>query len=327
MRQNHIMAVLLAVLCLAAAVLGISLIRTYRNVNWIPESAVEDLCRVLAADGIELDPAMVPRQRENGTIYMSDGAGYEENAALLLAGSDIKSSYMIPDGQLFLHYNGDITEFTEGFQFRYRKNGGVQRDPGQPDTSGIVSGGEVQDFAALTEAMSPLSPAGNAALAAAAFLNRQDEILADGVKVETVIAAAYGTEEGLAYVQCRRQIDGVEITDHGVICRVEAGVVTEAAGKWCFMTFGESYVTQLSDITNILFMMKRTFGTESTDAGEDGTPPTVCTVTGLERCYSLYFFSGDEGFCLIPCWRVETDRGDVLVYSGLDGTLYTKISD
>ena len=104
-----------------------------------------------------------------------------------------------------------------------------------------------------------------------------------------------------------------------MICRVENGVVTEAAGKWCFMTFGESYVAQLSDITNILFMMKRTMAEET---GLDS-----CTIVGLERCYSLYFFSQDEGFCLIPCWRVETDTGGVLVYSALDGTLYTKMEE
>jgi hypothetical protein len=97
---------------------------------------------------------------------------------------------------------------------------------------------------------------------------------------------------------------------------VENGTVIEAAGKWCFMRFGESYMTQLSDITNILFMMKRTL------AGTDG-----CRVLGLERCYSLYFLAEDEGFCLIPCWRVETDTVGELVYSALDGTLYTKMEE
>ena len=105
-----------------------------------------------------------------------------------------------------------------------------------------------------------------------------------------------------------------------MICLVQNGVVTEAAGKWCFMTFGESYMAQLSDITNILFMMKRTL------AGIEDSPDGY-TVTAVERCYSLYLFAQDEGFCLIPCWRVETDTGGVLVYSALDGTLYTKTGD
>jgi hypothetical protein len=59
--------------------------------------------------------------------------------------------------------------------------------------------------------------------------------------------------------------------------------------------------------------------------GEDAADG--CTVTALERCYSLYFFAEEDGFCLIPCWRVETDTGGVLVYSALDGTLYTKTGE
>ena len=317
MRQNQIMAMLLAVLCLAAGVLGFLLIRMYRDMNWIPVSAVENLCRVLEKEGITLDPAIVPRQREKGTIYMSDGTDYEKKAALLLVDSDIKNSYLIPDGQLFLHYNGDITEFSKGFQFRYRKNGYSQNSE-----ISIVSDGQIRDYKALTEGMPALSLTGNAALAAGAFLDRQDDSLSGGIQVETVVLSVHGEEEGLAYVRCLRKMDGVEITDNDVICRVEGGTVTEAVGKWCFMTFDQSYETQLSDITNILFMMKRTFAVENTDSG---TGAESCTVTSLTRCYSLYLFAGDEGFCLIPCWRVETDSRDVLVYSALDGTLYTRM--
>lgn len=313
MRQKNIMAVLLAVLCLALGILAGNLILLYRNIYRIPEQAVTDLCRVLAEEGIRLEESLVPRIREDGMIYVSDGAGYEENAALLLADSGIKSTYAIPRGQLFLHYNGDITEFSGGFGFHYRRAGREIRE--------LVNGtGEWISYDTLTAGLEPLSLSGKAAQAAMAFLNRQDDSLGASVRIETVIASVHGTEAGRAYVRCLRKIDGVEITENAVICLVENGTVTEAAGKWCFMTFGESYMAQLSDITNILFMMKRTLA-----VGEDAADG--CTVTALERCYSLYFFAEEDGFCLIPCWRVETDTGGVLVYSALDGTLYTKTGE
>lgn len=308
MQQKNIIAVLIGVLCLALCVLMVNLVQLYREIYQIPEQAITDLCGTLAEDGIWLAENLVPRNREDGRIYISDGAGYEENAALLLADSEIKSTYAIPDGQLFLHYNGDMTEFTGGFRFHYRRVG--LGEEGRV----ITTEGELRDYEELTAGLAELSVVGEAATAAKAFLDRQDGSLESAVTIETIVTSVYGSETGRAYVRCLRQIDGVEITENSVICLVENGVVVEAAGKWCFMTIGESYMAQLSDITNILFMMKRTL------AGQE----TTCTIVGLERCYSLYLFGEDDGFCLIPCWRVETDTMGVLVFSALDGTLYTK---
>ena len=312
MRQKRIMAVLFAVLCLALFILAANLLVLHRNMYRIPETAVEDLCRVLADEGIDLDADLVPRSREDGLIYVSDGSEYEEKTAFLLTGSEIKSTFVIPEGQLFLHYSGDITEFTDGFGFHYRN--------ASLGDEGIVAhtDGSLQVYEDLTEGLAALSGTGTAAQAAMAFLDRQDEYLRQYLQIETVIASVHGYDNGRTYVRCLRQIDGVEITENAVICVVENGVVTEAAGKWCFMNFAESYTAQLSDITNILFMMKRTL------AGMD-IPNGRCMVLGLEQCYSLYFLAQNEGFCLIPCWRVKTDTAGELVYSALDGTLYTKM--
>lgn len=314
MQQKNILAVLVGVLSLALGVLVVNLVLLYQDVYQIPEQAVTDLCQALAEDGIRLEEGLVPRNREDGTIYVSDGVGYEENAALLLADSEIKSTYAIPDGQLFLHYNGDMTEFYDGFTFHYRR-------AGLEEAGRIVTAGDtIRDYDTLTAGLAELPITGEAAEAAKAFLDRQDGSLESAVTIETVVVAVYGaasTERDRAYVHCLRQIDGVEITENSVICLVENGTVVEAAGQWCFLTIGASYMAQLSDITNILFTMKRTI------ARQDEEQP-VCTIVGLERCYSLYLFGENDGFCLIPCWRVETDTMGVLVFSALDGTLYTK---
>ena len=105
-----------------------------------------------------------------------------------------------------------------------------------------------------------------------------------------------------------------------MICVIEDGIVTEAEGKWCFLTFGASYSTQVSDITNILYMMKRIVS-----AGGDGMPERI-EIEAVSHCYSLYFLPDEDSFCLIPCIRVETDTYGTLVFSQLDGALYTRIA-
>lgn len=316
MRQKKIMMVLLAVLCLSVGILGINLLVLYQNVYHIPDAAVEDLCRILAEDKILLKEYLVPRKRQDALIYVSDNSDYEENSARLLTGSEIRQSYVIPEGQLFLHYNGDITEFSSDFVFHYRSALlESEREIGHYDAA-------ADQYAVFTEAMQPLPEDGDAAMTAIAFLDKQDESLKRTVQIRTVIDSVWCDSDGRAYVKCLRQIDGAQITENAVICLVENGVVTEAVGKWCFMHFGESYMTQLSDVTNILFMMKRTL------AGTDRPGPGgYCRILGLERCYSLYFLAGNGGFCLIPSWRIETDTMGEFVYSALDGTLYTKMDE
>ncbi len=141
-----------------------------------------------------------------------------------------------------------------------------------------------------------------------------------GPSIETVIADIRSDTAGAVYVRCLRRIDGVEITENDMICVIENGVVTEADGKWCFLTFGKSYSTQVSDITNILYMMKRIVS-----AGGDDIPEKI-EIESISHCYSLYFLTDEDSFCLIPCIRVETDTYGILVFNQLDGTLYTRIA-
>lgn len=311
MRQKNILIMLTLTLLTAVFVLTGVLVHLYRNVYYIPERAVTDLCTALEADGVILSPSMVARKREDGMIYM--GSDNNEDTAKRLADSEIRNTFVIPDGTLYLHYSGDQTEFLSDFRFRYRRadtpsrlNADFSYAALVKDASSAVADTDYESYAKI----------------ARAFLERGDGGLSrkrGGPSIETVVADIRCDTAGAVYVRCLRRIDGVEITENDMICVIEDGVVTEADGKWCFLTFGESYSTQVSDITNILYMMKRIVS-----SGGSGMPERI-EIQAVSHCYSLYFLPDEDSFCLIPCIRVETDTYGTLVFSQLDGTLYTRI--
>lgn len=311
MRQKNILIMLTLTLLTAVFVLTGVLVHLYRNVYYIPERAVTDLCAALEADGVILSPSMVARKREDGMIYM--GSDNNEDTAKRLADSEIRNTFVIPDGTLYLHYSGDQTEFLSDFRFRYRRADAPSRLNADfsyaalvKDASSAVADTDYESYAKI----------------ARAFLERGDGGLSrkrGGPSIETVVADIRCDTAGAVYVRCLRRIDGVEITENDMICVIENGVVTEADGKWCFLTFGESYSTQVSDITNILYMMKRIVS-----SGGSGMPERI-EIQAVSHCYSLYFLPDEDSFCLIPCIRVETDTYGTLVFSQLDGTLYTRI--
>ncbi|MBE6569308.1 MAG: hypothetical protein E7658_03700 [Ruminococcaceae bacterium] len=311
MRQRRVMIVLICILAAAICIVAVNLIVLHHKVNTIPEQAVTDLCAALAEDGIALDPELVSRKKTDGIIYMGSGDSYGENVAVLLCGSPIRSSYVIPDGILFEHRNGRVTEFMSDFSFRYRAVG--------------VNWTLTEDFVydTFTAGMRGLDTDGEYAKIAAKFLERGDSAFEGGptapqagIRVEAVRQA----EDGIVYVRCVRLMDGMEINGNEVICVIRGETVTEAAGEWCFLTFGEAWQAQLSDITNILFTMKRDIRDITGDAQE-------IRIRDVSRCYSLYFLSGDDGFCLIPCVKISAEPYGILVYNALNGTLYTTISE
>lgn len=306
MKERNIFRMLTVTLAVAVLVLVVVLVRLYRNVYYIPETAVTDLCAALAEDGISLSPSLVSRKREGGVIYM--GSDNDADTAVRLTDSEIKNTFAVPEGTLYLHYNGDVTSFGSDFRIHYRREGAAEHTygAGSSDTLFAVTDTEYDGYAA----------------AARAFLEKGDGGLSrkgGGPSIETVIEDIRQDADGVVYVRCLRRIDGVEITENDMLCVIENGIVTEADGKWCFLTFGESYVTQVSDITNILYMMKRVVA-----AGGDSVPESI-RVEDISRSYSLYFLPDAGSFCLIPCIRIETDTYGTLVFSQLDGTLYTRI--
>lgn len=304
------MIVLIGILAAAICIVAVNLIILHRKVYNIPEQAVTDLCAALAQDGILLDPNLVSRKKMDGTIYMGSGDSYEENVSVLLSQSSIQNSYIIPDGVLLSHENGAVAEFMSDFSFHYRK----------ADTKKILT--EDFDYDTATADMHELDSQSEYARIAADFLKRGDSAFEGGSsapQVKILVESVKQAKEGTVYARCLRRMDEMEITGNEVICVIRNGSVSEAAGAWCFLTLGESWQAQLSDITNILFTMKRDI---RDIVGEEGGEIQIREVS---RCYSLYFLSGDDGFCLIPCVKIYAEPYGILVYNALNGTLYTTI--
>lgn len=302
MEGRKIMAALLAVLAATAAALAIFLAAVYRSINYLPEEALDDLADILRADSIYFDKSAVSLKRERGTIYVCGSEGYRENVARQLGGSEIRYRFLTPEGELMLLENGAAMEFTSAFSFQYR----IDQNVSYP----FPSTGEVPKDAAAKEASDLV-----VRFLDEGSLRLDDE---DALSLVTEVSEVYEAD-GVLYVACVRTIDGLAITENRVVCAVRDGRVEEAKGRWCFLTLGSSYSSQLTDVLNILFHVKREIDRER----ENGETSAV-TVTEIDRCYTLYYLGDEEGFCFIPCWQIVTDRYGTFIYNAIDGILYTK---
>ncbi len=308
MERRRIIPVLFAVLVAAALFLGVYFIVMYRNIYYLPEEALEDLCGILEKDGIYVDGEIIPLKRETGTIYVCDSEEYNAKVALQLGESNIKYQFATPDGELILLHNDAQCEFSSGFSFRYLADRAVSYTDGTFDASEtstlrLLPLGET---AAVRETVREFLERGSSGF------DRRDQL-----DIVTEFKNVY-ERDGIYYVECVRTIDDLEIAGNRVICVVDDGIVAEAFGAWCFLTLGKSYSAQLTDVFNILFSVKKEIGRISETEGRQET-----RIEAVEQCYTLHYLGNDGGFCFIPCWQIVTDMYGEFIFNAVDGTLYT----
>lgn len=305
MENKRIFTVLLLVLAAACVIMGVILVSVNREIGYLPEAAVDDLVEILGKAGITIDKATIPVKRERGSVYVCDSGNYDNTVAQLLGESNCARTYIIPDGKIIVLESGAMIEFGNNFSFRFFRDG--EASP-LPDTI---------DLSKITNTLNQKKEKEISSLATD-FLERGSKRFDGNGKVNVVtIVENVWEDSGKYYAMCTREIDGVEITNNTVMCTVEDGVVTEARGTWCFLTLCESYSAQLSDILNILFSVKKEIAAEN----KEDQP---LRIESVEMCYSLYFFGDDDAFCLIPCFKITTDKMGEFIYNAIDSTLYTK---
>ena len=142
------------------------------------------------------------------------------------------------------------------------------------------------------------------------------EFNTSNMSIVTVVESV-AERNGVYYALCTRTIDGVAMTGNRVTCTITDEKVIEAEGSWSFLTPGQSYTAQLSDLFNILFHVRK----EISAASENIT--SAVTIESIDLCYSMYYYGEKEDFCLIPCWQIATDLCGNYIYNALDSTLYT----
>ncbi len=308
MERRKIIPMLFAVLAVAALFLGVYFLVMYRDIYYLPEEGLSDLCDILEDDGIFVNLETIPLKRETGSIYVCDSEGYNAKVALQLGGSNIKYQFATPGGELILLHNDALCEFTSGFSFRYRANGDISYTDGtfeKNSTQGmeLLTDDETESVRETVTAFLELGSSG---------FEQQDRL-----DIVTEISSVYRQGE-IYYVECVRTIDGLEIAGNRVVCVVDNGVVAEALGTWCFLTLGESYYAQLTDIFNILFNVKKEI-----DRIRETEERRWVRVEAVKRCYTLHYLGDGGGFCFIPCWQIVTDIYGEFIYNAVDGTLYT----
>ncbi len=309
MERQKIFPVLLIVLLAAAVFLGGYFFVMYREINYLPKEGLDNLWEILEEDRILLDRSIVPLKKESGSIYVSAPEEYGSGVSVRLGESEIKYRFAVPEGEMILLDNGALCEFKSDFYFRYQAN---------PNWS-FLEGREGDElFSDVTPLSSDYAP--DAVRTAKDFLEKGSSGFDKEEKLNLLTEISRcGEKDGLYYVECVRTMDGLELTGNRTVCVVRNGTVEEAVGTWCFLTPGESHFSQLTDIFNILFSVKKEIGAirESEDMGD-------VTITSIEQCYTLYYLSDNGGLCFVPCWRIVTDVCGDFVFNAVDGSLCTE---
>ena len=293
---------LICILTTSCVVVAAVIFSLRKEIFYLPDKSADDLVDVLAASGISVDRRLISTKKERGYVYVCGSGDYNSSVATLLSSDGIKYSFAVPDGELIVMSGGARFEFGDGFSFRYYKRGKAEEMPDPLRLYDISSHPSEKKTAEISKI-------------AAEFMDRgSDEFKSsDNMSIVTEVGSVW-EDSGKYYALCTRSIDGVEINDNMVLCVIEDGEVVEAAGRWCFLTLGESYSAQLCDIINILFNVKKEIGSESDNV----------RIESVALCYSLYTYSDGGDFCLIPCWKVVTDNVGEFIYNALNGTIYTK---
>lgn len=296
-----ILSIVLAVACIAVTSVFVAVNR--RNIYLSPDT-LNDIVAILAESGVDIDSSIIPAKKRNDNVYFFGSDDYNSTVARLLSGDEIKSEYVIPDGEIIVMGGGSLFELHNDYSFRYSRDGEKHKLPNTNLFNDSDMHTQLYDRIKKT---------------ATEFLDSGSKNfnLAGKISVETHIEKIF-ENDGKYYAVCSRTIDGVEITGNTVVITYEDGIITGAEGTWCFLTEGKSYSAQLSDILNILFNVKKEL---------HGTKDDRVRITSVGMCYSLYYYGGGEEFCLIPCWQIMTENDGNIVFNAIDSTLYTNNED
>jgi len=299
---NLFLIVLLGAVCVF---MTFNLIILYRNSAYLPDEAADSIVSILASDNIRISPSIIPTKRERGTVYVCSSEDYSRTVAQLLGNSRVKYEYIIPDGSIFVLENNTRLDFGSDFSFRFSLDG---------SESALYDVNEIFDLAEETNAQIR----GEIENTVVDFLDSGSRKFdTANISIVTVVESVV-ERGGIYYALCSRTIDGVTVTGNRAVCTVSDGKVTAAEGTWSFLTPGQSYTAQLSDLFNILFNVRKEICAVSGDSEK------TVTIESVEQCYSIYYYGEKEDFCLIPCWQISTDTCGTFIYNALDSTLYTK---
>ncbi len=302
MEQRKILNTLIVILLLSCIVVSIVILKLGKEIFYLPDKSADDIVEVLADANITISRDLISTRKERGTVYVCNSGDYNTTVAGLLTEKKVKYVFTVPDGELIVTEDNSTFEFGDGFSFRYKKYGNNENLIESAAAEVFSEQLSEQKIEEITQIVIE-------------FMERGSEKFEVGGNINIITSVERIWENnGKYYAMCSRSIGGVEVNDNKVYCVVENNEVISASGTWSFLTLGESYSAQLSDIINILFNVKKELVVQ-----EDGIE-----IVAIDECYSLYTYGENEGLCLIPCLKIVTSTAENLIYNAIDGTLYTK---
>lgn len=314
MNWSRVRWLLIVCLLIIDGILGVLLLRQYRGENTVSRAALEDTAQLLAAEGILLDPDIVPTAMVKDYVYsipVSDDA--YRTAFTQMVGSAATGVYLLPSstGMSMVFENGDRAEYYHNLYLTYTRGG----EGAWAETVNLFLSSESEEAFPAAGGRSAIT----AAETAKAFLSGMTVGERDGIYLRPRTEGIYQTPMETVYlVVFREEIargtgkrTAADICGTQVCVLVEGDTVLYLAGTWLPFLPDEVFDTKKLDQVNILFSeLRRKTGeagetlTDNPDSGGTDTETDhACTVSDMERVYYM-LWDGTGKLYLRPAWSI-----------------------
>lgn len=305
MRWNVIKTVMIVLLAVVNICLAVSVIISYRNINYINADVKREAIELLADGGLFVSEDKVPDKKPRYNVIECEySEGYSDEYLNYLTGGLEYSSYVIPSGEIryFINDTSDIFEYSYPFGLRY-KRGGIEPDLNVFDTAESNQSKHKEAEKAVRQFIYPNS---------SAYERGKSEM-----DIElTELYSGGGMYRAFFYQTYSQKIIAGTKTE----AVIDGGKVIYLSGSLIFPNDVNRYSTDLYDQINILFLEKRRIAEEN----ENGAEAVNVTVDSMKCGYIITWNNKMTKYYLIPAWIVKYNGGNAIIRNAVIGDIYEK---
>lgn len=279
-----------------------------RQENSLDADTIKETVLILNENQIEINNGTVPTESIDPFIYeCAFDNGYFERIAKKISGNERESVNILPDNSLKITLTGGES-FVLDNNFKVEYMSPLGSADILTDITDIF-----EETPIYTKVLQSTDISDESIRAANAFLVPEDDDKQSTVFSASAAASYKYKDKTIAvFVQT---VDGYELREHIMYLVMDSDKILCATGKWFYPEKYTSYSYDLYDQLTVLFKeleyKKNTY-----------TDDTGYTITEVENAYCLYWKTSQDGFFLVPMWKITTDEPSIRYYNAVNCSLY-----
>lgn len=308
MNFKNIKIYFIVLLVAANLFLLVNLFMRGRQENKLDANTIKDTVLILSDNKIEIANGTVPSESIDPFIYeCAFDNGYFERIAEKISGNERESVNILPDNSLKITLNsGESFVLDNNFCIEYMST--QSSSDILADISDIFEKTPVYTTVLQTAELSDESKSAANAFLVPDITDKQSSVFS--AKVTT----SYKYKDKIVAV-FTQTVDGYELREHIMYLVMDNNKILCATGKWFYPEKYTSYSYDLYDQLTILFKeLEYKKGAYPDNKGY--------AITNIESAYCLYWKTGQDGFFLVPMWKITTDEPDIRYYNAVNCSLY-----